>query len=274
MKARVGTLLYRATGGFLFFLIWTAGVSAGDLPERDWHLSFSAVYSGRGLDGSIINKSALNNDVFGSLVATGDSMNVGSSKGFMLSAGAQYKRWGLSLNYMPTSFSGDGSAIVDVGGSDAGARFKTGLSTDIDIEMVLGNLSYNFIQTENMVFGIGAGFGRTSIDLNIIPAIGNSIVYDGEQPFGFLNMHMANSYKKFLYGFSVNGISGTFDGVFVDYSDYKIDVGYRAIDRYVKCDIVGGYRKVNFAINIESDQETVATKVTMEGPFLGLNLTY
>lgn len=248
--------------------------SAGEESDRDWHFSLNMVYSARELDGTIANRTGITDNVFGDLLATGDSMNVGTSDSLMLALGAQYKRWGMGLNFLPTSFNGQGSAVVGLGGNQAEVMVKTPLNTNIDVNMVLGNIFYNFIQTSNMVFGIGVGFGQTSIDLSIIPDVGNPIIYNGNQPFGFLNMHMSNTYKKFLYGFSINGISGTFAGAKVDYSDFKIDLGYRVIDKKVKCDIVGGYRMVNFAIDIENGPDIVAADVTLDGPFLGMAFSY
>lgn len=258
----------------ILFLTVVLKLSSAVAEDRDWHFNLNIAYTSRTLDGMIVDKRAITNDAFGSLIATGDSMNVGSSDGLMLAAGAQYKKWGFGLNYMPTSFSGTGSAVVELGGGGGGVVVKTPLNTDIEVNMLLANVSYNFIQNRNMVFGVGVGFGQTSIDLKVIPDVGNSIVYEGEQPFGFLNVHMSNNYKRFLYGFSLNGISGNFGGAEVDYSDYKVDLGYRVMDKKVKCDLIGGYRMVNFAIDLEYGQNVVTADITLKGPFLGVNFVY
>lgn len=255
-------------------LISLSPVSADEPAGRDWHFSLNTVYSSRTLKGDLINKSALADGVFGNLVATGDSINVGTSNALMIALAAQYKRWGLGLNYMPTSFSGQGWAISDLSGDGGGLWVRTPLSTNIDINLLLGNVCYNLIQTPNSIFGIGAGLGQTAIDLKIIPDVGSPILYNGNQPFGFLSMYMANTYKRFVYGFNLNGISGTFDGAKVEYSDYKITLGYRVMEDKIKCDIIGGYRMVNFAIDIKYDQNVVATGVTLAGPFVGINLVY
>lgn len=242
--------------------------------HRNWHFSANLAYTSRSLSGTIANRTGIADDAFGDLIATGDSMNVGSSDGIMLALGAQYKRWGMGLNYTPTSFTGQGSAIVTLGGDQAGVLVRTPLNTDIDVDMLLASGTYDFVQTENTVFGVGLGFGRTDISLDITPDVGNAIVYDGQQPFGFLNIHMSSSYKRFRYGFTLNGISANFSGVEVDYSDYKLDLGYRVIDKNFKFDIVGGYRLVNFAIDIENGQDIVKASVSLEGPFLGVNVVY
>jgi len=242
--------------------------------KRNWHFFANIVFTSRTLDGSIVNKNALNDDAFGNLVATGDSMNLDTSNSFMYILAAQYKKWRFGLNYAPTSFSGQGYAIVALTGSSAGVLAKTPLNTDIDVNLLLGKLSYDLIETQNSKFGVGAGLGASYIDLNIIPQVGDSIIYKGDQPFGFLSIYMFNNYQKFLYGFAINAISATFTGVEVDYSDYTVDLGYRLSDKEIKWDIVGGYRLVNFSIDLEDGQDTISATVKLQGPFLGVSATY
>ena len=85
---------------------------------------------------------------------------------------------------------------------------------------------------------------------------------------------MENNYKRFLYGFSVNAISATFSGVEVDYSDYTVNLGYRLSDKIVKWDIVGGYRLVNFSIDIETGQTMIKAITHLKGPFIGVSVSY
>ena len=242
--------------------------------HRDWHFFANISYSSRTLDGSITETTAIANDVFGDLVATGDSMNLDTSDTFMYTLAAQYKKWRMGLNYMPTSFSGQGYAIVTLTGNQAGVLAKTPLNTDIDIDLLLGKLTYDIIQTQSSRFGVGVGLGRTQIDLNIIPQVGNSIIYKGYQPFGFLSVYMANNYQRFLYGFNFNAISASFTGVEVGYSDYTIDFGYRLSDKEIKWDLVGGYRLVNFSIDIEDGQNMYKAITHLQGPFIGVSVSY
>ena len=242
--------------------------------EQHWHYNLSLVYSKRSLDGAVSNKTPIDNNTFGNLLATGNSMNVGTSDEFMLAVNAYYKRWGVGLSYMPTSFSGTGSSLVEVDSGSTGVIVETSLNTNIDVNMVLANLTYDFIKTGNNVFGVGAGLGNTSINLSIIPDVGDSIIYNGDQPFGFLNIHMSSKHNNFSYGFSMNGISADFDGAAVDYSQYTVNLGYRVKDGAAKLDIIGGYRLVNFAIDLQEGQNIVRADVALEGPYLGVNLAY
>jgi hypothetical protein len=256
---------------------WSAEEAASsEDPEhhRDWHFFANVSYTPRTLSGSITNKSAIDDGVFGDLAATGDSMNLDTSDSLMVTVAAQYRRWRMGLNYAPTSFSGQGYAIVALSGNQAGAYVKTPLNTSIDVNLLLGKLSYDIIQTKDSRFGVGAGLGSSYVDLSIIPQVGNSIVYQGNQPFGFLSVYMQNKYHDFLYGFNFNAISASFSGVEVDYSDYTVDLGYRLSDKKVKWDVVGGYRLVNFSIDIEDGEDMIEAVTKLQGPFIGLSASY
>lgn len=239
-----------------------------------WHFSGSVVYSSRSLDGVIGSKDVISDGADGYMVTTGDAMGVDNSNGAMLSIGAQYKRFGIGLNYMPTSFEGTGSALVAAGGGTAGAFLSTPLETEIDVDMLLTSIYYNLIQTPNSVFGVGAGFGQTMVDISIVPEVGTALTYDGQLPFGFLRIHFNSRCRRFLYGFALNGLSMDVDGVNIVYSDYKMNLGYRLIDKRCKLDLVGGYRLVNFAADMQGPEGEIAADVSLEGPFLGVTAIY
>jgi hypothetical protein len=247
-----------------------------DQKPDPWHIYGSVVYSSRTLDGSITDVTQGGNNGFGSMLATGDSMNLEPSNSGMLALGIQYKRFGLGINYMPTSFEGQGYALVAASGSNLGVMEKTALNSSINVDMLLANIYYNIIQTPNTIFGIGAGLGQTSVDVSIVPdsAVATPIIYNGTQPFGFLNLHFSSCYKRFLYGFALNGVSMDVDGVNIVYSDYKVDLGYRMIDKRVKLDLIGGYRLVNFGMDLKYDSTKVDVNVSLEGPFLGVQAIY
>lgn len=253
-----------------------AVVASGEdaAPPPDWHFFGNVVYSSRSLDGVIVAKNAINDGVYGDMVTTGDAMGVDDSQGAMLALGVQYKRFGLALNYMPTSFDGTGSALVAGTGTNVGVIVETPLETKIDVDMLLASMYYNIVQTRDSVFGIGAGFGQTMVDLSITPEVGTALAYNGQLPFGFVRLHFNSRYKRFLYGFALNGLSLDVDGANIVYSDYKVDLGYRLIDKRVKLDLVGGYRLVNFAVDLDGTSGEIGVDVSLEGPFFGVTAIY
>jgi hypothetical protein len=79
----------------------------------------------------------------------------------------------------------------------------------------------------------------------------------------------------------MNGVAMTLDGVSIDYLDFQVKLGYRAYQGFFNLDILAGYRMVNFAISESSDvagkintTRDVAVDLTLEGPFLGITLSY
>ena len=243
----------------------------------DWTFSGNLVYSSRPYAGSFTKKQTT--DVAnGGMFATDETMNLDTSDTMMLALGVRYKRYGAIINYMPTNYYGQGTALIgsnDVG--DVGKFKESPLDTTIEVDMLLANVYYNLIQTRSSVFGLGVGFGQTSINIDLTPELRSEelgVNYSGTQPFGFLSMHMSNTHGKFLYGFVVHGIQAEFNNVEVKYSDYKIDLGYRLVDKRYKFDIVGGYRSVNFDADINTSSGEVVSKMTLEGPFFGVNVAY
>ena len=259
---------------FIAMLTVLPVMSEEAVESRDWHFAGSVVFSSRSLDGLIVNRTATDSGIYGDLTTTGDSMGLDDSRSAMLYLAAQYKRFGFGLNYLPTSFEGDGFALVAGTGPNAGVFIQTPLQTRINVNMLLANVYYDFIQTPETTFGIGAGFGQTWVDLSIVPETGTPLVYDGSQPFGFLNVHFRNRHNRFLYGFALNGLSMDVDGVNVAYSDYRLDLGYRILEEPAKLDLIGGYRLVNFAMDLDWSGGMVMTDIAMEGPFLGIVAIY
>lgn len=251
-----------------------AAGAEGEAKPPDWHFSANAVYSSRSLDGVIASREEGSNGGALAMVTTGDAMGVDDSQGVMLAIGAQYKRFGIGLNYMPTSFEGTGTALVAGTGANAGLFVPTPLETKIDVDMLLATAYYNLVQTPDTVFGLGAGLGQTMVDISIVPEVGNPLAYDGQLPFGFLRLHFNSQYNRFLYGFALNGVSLDVEGANIAYSDYKVDLGYRLIDKRYKLDVVGGYRLVNFAVDLEGTGGEIGADVSLEGPFLGLTAIY
>jgi hypothetical protein len=243
---------------------------------RDWHFSAAIVYTSRTLGGSIAQNDPLFRNTYGSMLATTDSMNLNKSDSFMYTLAVQYRRWGVALNYGPTSFSGQGSALVglDNNTTDTGLLHTTPLTTAINIDLLLGKFTYDIVQSKNSRFGVGIGLGESFIDLHITPDVGKPIAFSGTEPFAYASIYMQNRYEAFLYGFNLNGISATFSGTKIDYSDYTVDLGYRLSDDTVKWDVIGGYRLVNFTISMEDQGENIKAVTQLQGPFVGLSISY
>jgi len=254
-------------------------------PEN-WSVFATATYNSRRIKGNISRKNTLNNGVSSDLVATGETLDLDRSNGLMYNAGASYKRWFLGLSFMPSTFQdqGNGFSYFDISGPNGnGVLTQMETVTDVNIDMYLANIMYEVVRTKHTTFKVGIGAGGSSVNLHITPVdtIVSEIKYDHTQPFGYITMNMATDYRRFLFSGNMNSVAMTLDGVKIDYLDFIFQLGYRAYQGYFNLDIIGGYRMVNFAISGSSEvtgpppsTRDVAVDLTLEGPFLGISLSY
>ena len=281
----------------LLVLISASLVAAADSPQavaqdskrpkalKDWHFYLTSYYTSRKVKGNISRRNE--HDSFSTdLVATGTSLDLDTSNGFMYALGARYKRWTLGFTYMPSVFEdeGNGYSLFDVEGPGGnGLLTKLDTSSKVHIDMYLANILYEVVQTPHTSLKVGIGAGASVVKFNITPeGLGvNEISYDGSQPFGFISINMSNNYKNFLFGVNVNFISMNQGGVHVDYSDYTVQFGYRVYHNYFNIDIIAGYRMVNFALEGSGYSDGTPNvyhkydvDLTLQGPFLGLTLSF
>ena len=252
----------------------------------NWSVFLTAYYTSRKIKGNIGRKNELKGGLSTDLYATGETLDLDRSNGFMYDIGASYKHWFLGLSFMPSLFQdqGNGFSYVDLTGPNgSGVLTQVVTTTKVHIDMYLANISYEAVRTEHTTFKVGLGFGASTVKLHITPAdtIVQEIRFDHSQPFGFITLNMATEYKRFLFGANFNGITMKIDGVQINYLDFTTQLGYRAYQRYFNVDIIAGYRMVNFAISGSSVTDgppdvtrTVDVDLTLEGPFLGITLSY
>ncbi len=247
------------------------------------HFYFTSYYTPRDVKGDIGRQNSLSS-IQTDLVATADTLDLGDSKGLMYSIGAQYEKWVLSFNYMPSTFEdgGNGNAITAIQGPNGnGLLTKIGTTTTVDIDMYLANVLYEVVKTENTSLKIGVGLGSSVVKFNVTPSTSHigEIAYDGSEPFGFLTINMMNKYNDFSYGFNVNGVNMEIDNTQVEYSDFALQAGYKIYEKNrFKADVIAGFRQVNFALTTKNQDDIVdhlyVVDLTLSGPFIGFTLSY
>lgn len=254
-------------------------------PEN-WSVYGTAYYTSRRIKGNISRKNTLNNGISSDLVATGTTLDLDRSNGFMYLVGASYKRWFLGLTFMPSLFEdqGNGFSYVDLTGPNGnGVLTQISTVTNVHIDMYLANITYEAVRTKHTTFKVGIGAGGSTVKLHITPQsnIVNEIRFNHTQPFGYVTLNMATEYRRFIFSANMNGVSMKLDGVKIGYLDFNVELGYRAYQGFFNLDIIGGYRMVNFAISGSEEVDgppdsmrDVNVDLTLEGPFLGVTLSY
>lgn len=245
---------------------------------NEWHTTVHTEVNYWRLSGTIENQVDLDSDNYGAFFATSESLNVQKETIPAISASAKYNRWTAGLYYLPIEFSGVGTAKgeidLTVGDTQIGAFANVPLASRFDLHVALGKFSYDLISASDRVFGIGFGLGQLDIDIDLDSPQLTGLKYTESDPFGFLNIHMANRQGRFFYGFSLNAIKVELGGINESYSDYKIDFGYRILEGNLLCDLTFGYRHIEVNMDIDSQQETTKINLGVKGPALGLSVHF
>jgi opacity protein-like surface antigen len=207
-------------------------------------------------------------------LATADSLGLGTATSVQLRLAAGYKRWRVALDYLPTQYSGDGFADVDINIGDLPPiSAQTPVRSDIDVNLLLLNLRYDVFRTDRWTTALGFGLGQTDVDLALVPAIGRAVAFDSKTPFGYIGGDIE---WRFANRWSARGglqwISGEFDGSRIDYGNYNIAIAYRLNQKRFLTEIVGGYRRVDFTFDYSVPGDRIVTDLSIEGPYLGFSV--
>ncbi len=254
--------------GIICSITSTASASEDDSAKN---LTFfgTVVYGPRDISGNIfVNRSGP-----ATATATAEDLGLSTSRSFQYKLGAQYKRWRFSLNYMPTNYTGNGFTDLDISIGDLPPiSAKTSVSSNIDVNLLLADISYDVLRNERWVASLGVGVGRTEMDIALVPNVGQPLAFDGATPFGYIGGDLRYSFaKRWNVLLGLQWISGNFDGSSVDYGNYNVELSYALTQKRLRTNLVAGYRRVDFKFDYNVSGEQVDTDVTLEGPYVGLS---
>ncbi len=249
----------------------TASASEDDSP-KNLTLFGAIAYGPRDISGTIfVNRSGL-----ATATATAETLGLSTSRAFQYKLGAQYKRWRFTLNYLPTNYTGNGFTDLQISIGDLPPiPAKTSVSSNIDVNLLLGDISYDVLRNERWVASLGVGLGRTDIDIALVPAVGQPLAFNGATPFGYIGGDLRYSFaERWNVLMGLQWISGEFDGSSIDYGNYNVALGYVLTQKRLRTNLVGGYRRVNFKFDYNVSGEQITTDLTLEGPYVGLSFAW
>jgi hypothetical protein len=233
----------------------------------DFGFNLAVVYGPRDIEGDIfVSRSPITSGK-----ATADSLGLGTSKSPQVRVGMRYKRWNISLDYLPTSYSGQGLALTDVNFPNRPPiAVATPISSNIDVEMILGSVMYDLFVGESWKLALGGGFGRTDLDIALVPDVGQPLAFDGNTPFGYLGGQFIKQFGRVSLLAGVQGISAEFDSSRIKYGNVNLAGSWRWHAGSWWSDLVLGYRRVDFKMEFDIDGQKTAADFTQTGPYLGV----
>jgi len=239
--------------------------------QKNLHWFGSVAYGPREMTGTIF----VNRDGPVSGIATPETLGLDKEAAFQFRLGALYKRWRFMLDYLPTNYTGDGYAEASIEIGDLPPiPAQMPVESDIDVSLLLLNVSYELLRTEKWVGALGVGFGRTDLDIALVPQVGEGLVFKGNTPFGYISGDIARYFGRFNIRAGIGWIEGEFDGARIDYGNYNAAVGWVMTESDWRSELVAGYRRVDFRLDYTVPGETVVTDISLKGPYIGLLFTW
>ena len=204
-------------------------------------------------------------------IATPDTLGLDTAESFQFRLGAIYKRWRFMVDYLPTSYTGEGFAAVEIKVGDLPTiPAQTNVASDIDTDLLLLNVGYELLHTEKWVGAVGVGFGRTALDIALVPDVGQPLAFDGTTPFGYISGDIARHFGRWNMRLGIGWISAEFDGTRIDYGNYNASLAYVLTQDKFRSEIVAGYRQIDLKFDYNVPGERVLTDISLEGPYVGL----
>lgn len=241
--------------------------------QSDWGFNASVGWSWRQIDGTLFS---MRPPLAG--LATTDSLNLGSSSEAQASLGMRWKRLGLQLVYLPSEFAGDGTLVqfLDFGNGPIIGN-GTPIRSNIKVAMTLANIEYDLLGRADMNWGIGVGFGKVDLDIDLVPEIGPDVRISGDVPFGYLTTTFTKRWQKLSASVGVQGLSVSIDKYTVTYKSLSVAAAYKIYSRdKIRLDAFAGYRYVDFNYDFDDDISGARTNTdfSMDGPNIGLRVIW
>ena len=241
--------------------------------QSDWGFNASVGWSWRQIDGTLF---AVTPPLTG--LATTDSLGLGSSSEAQATLGMRWKRLGVQLVYLPSEFSGDGTLlqVLDFGNGPVMGN-RTPIRSDLKVAMTLANIEYDLLGRTDMDWGVGVGFGKVDLDVDLVPEVGPEVRISGDVPFGYLSTTFTKRWQKFSVSVVAQGLSMSIDNYTVTYQSLSVAGAYKIYSRdNVRLDAFAAYRYVAFNYDFDDDISGARTNtdIRMAGPNIGLRIAW
>ena len=189
-----------------------------------------------------------------------------------------WTRWHLWLTGFQAEYSGSGTAeaTIDLGGRPP-ITAGTPVQTDADFTYLTGNVIYDILPTDLVNIGLGLGGGLVGYDLAFQSEISPLRVTTSETlPFAFPLARLAKEIGPLTLLGSVGGLAVDFSGYDIAYLNYDISVNYRIFgaDDKMQGHVTVGYQYLEVDYEHEDESGRVIIDVALDGPYVGLALSF
>lgn len=239
-----------------------------------WETSLNIEAYAWALDGSFTNIGKLTQNTASSFSGTGESLELPTENVAQFTAIASNRKWTLSLFKLSLNTQGEGIGLAAVASGNVGGFIAVDVTSDIDIDFSVAEVSYNLVATDNASLSLGAAAGKLEVGMDFLVNNGAGFSYDDSTPFGYVTLNMANKHGPIFYGFSVNGLRFSGKNQSEEEIDYKVKFAYRHMVGALPVDFRWGWRHMNLKFEIENNTGSTKADIELKGPYLGLGTSF
>lgn len=242
--------------------------------QQNWGVSLSADGYRWDMEGSFVNVGKLSSNAASSFSGTGDSLGLDREVIGQFSVVASNRRWNLGLYHLPVSYSGSGFGLTGVVVGPVVGLVKTDVVSDVNLDFLVGEITYNLIATDTSLLSLGFGAGKLDLDVQFDVESGSDFDYQRTDPYGYLILNVQNRLDRFFYGFTVNGVKFHGEDSAAEDIDYKVKFAYRLLEGNIPVDIHGGWRHMRLKLEIDESDSATNADIELKGPYLGVGVTF
>ncbi len=185
----------------------------------------------------------------------------------------------LTVDHLDFSASGQGEIDQDIVFDGITFSATDTVTSDIDLQITRGVVTWNLIPTDKVDVGLGFGVGYVALDASIEDSSNNRAQTNESTPYPFIAGRVGTSIGDLEAEALITWIGVDVDEVDASLLDLDVTARYNllgALDDHLSGWIVLGYRWVDLELDYSEDEggdtENYDLNIELSGPYLGLTL--
>lgn len=182
----------------------------------------------------------------------------------------------LALSAVDTSFSGNGTATVDITLGGTTIMAPTAVFTQMDLALYTAYLTWDLIPTEKADLGLGFGLAVLDFDASVATVPPAAIASTSDTlPVPVVTGHAGTAWGDLALGGDVGLFEVEIDNENARVLDLDASLSWQFFDvpGNLGGSLVLGYRLIDIQADYEDDSSFVEVEMDVSGPYLGLSFS-
>ncbi len=215
----------------------------------------------------------------GGVVAQADLETAGLQADDSVFGGRLDFDWGglhLMASAQDSTHDGEGTLTATISSGGVTIPVGAAVASELDLGLYNALLTFDFIPTELVEFGLGGGVTYIDLDASFEEdATGATVATDEAAPIPVLAARVSSRFWRIDASVEASGMAISYDGTAVTLLDIDAMAKLRLFggDNHLAAHLAAGYRWTDLDVEYEDGSDEVDGNVTLEGPWVGLTIS-